>query len=457
MANGSNDWTVVPDAPPRTSDAASPGGGGGERQGGAAAPPRRVIEVDEPIVVVGRAPAVEFVNDGDGNHQGDQSGSVASFARIGLWDEAFDASGNVLNAEAEADNFIGADSRRFYIHVTDSTASGSVRVRFKTVYPNGRDQDSPPNNTITCTETAAGSGHFISRALMLVTDLKDKFQRTHSGLSGAASRVRMRGDTDFRIRRANVFSSVVAEYQPSRVPFRSSIPVFERSPESRRKVPLQIVILRRTAGGSPVVSASHVWDRDLPMIRAVYARVGVWGYTVVAPGTAAADTVTNGSDSLALMDPPAGVDPADLDGAGEITICNTLAQQADTIRLIYAAVLRSGNRGESFNDASVTAAGGPWGPTAGAAFMNVSIRSRGPYSAVHETIHVLWDKPASANGGHYIQLASPGRRFEPQNLMRNGTSEAKSVSATKRIWVEADADGAAQFSTIRASHYTRNW
>jgi outer membrane protein OmpA-like peptidoglycan-associated protein len=42
-----------------------------------------------------------------------------AFTRMGLWDNAFRADGTVFNDAAEADNFVGADSRRFFIRAQD--------------------------------------------------------------------------------------------------------------------------------------------------------------------------------------------------------------------------------------------------------------------------------------------------------------------------------------------------
>ncbi|HVG38477.1 MAG TPA: peptidoglycan-binding protein, partial [Pyrinomonadaceae bacterium] len=71
---------------------------------------------------------LEFVFDTNNDLLAGAADAVTTFARMGLWDRAFDAAGAVLNNEAEADNFIGADSRRFYLRVRDTTANGSVQV-----------------------------------------------------------------------------------------------------------------------------------------------------------------------------------------------------------------------------------------------------------------------------------------------------------------------------------------
>src|SRR5262249_42686252 len=51
----------------------------------------------------------------------DAASAVAAFMPIGLWDNAFDAAGNVANAAAEATNFAGADTRRFFLRLRDAS------------------------------------------------------------------------------------------------------------------------------------------------------------------------------------------------------------------------------------------------------------------------------------------------------------------------------------------------
>src|SRR5262249_29997252 len=58
---------------------------------------------------------------------------AATFVRMGLWDNAFRPPGNpaglLFNNLAEADNFCGADTRRFHIRVRDVSARGTSSIQ----------------------------------------------------------------------------------------------------------------------------------------------------------------------------------------------------------------------------------------------------------------------------------------------------------------------------------------
>ncbi|MDQ3684464.1 MAG: peptidoglycan-binding protein, partial [Acidobacteriota bacterium] len=193
---------------------------------------------------------LEFVLDTDNNLLANASDAVTTFARMGLWDRAFDAAGAVLNNEAEADNFVGADSRRFYLRVRDTAVSGSVQVNWRTLDAAGNNLDAPATQSITLLETGAGAGVFTSKALMLVTDTNDQNQATHSGLPAGNpdAGVRNRGQSNHRIRRGSMFGSVEAEYTPAgRAAASARITVFQRSADERRRVPIQIFVLRVAA------------------------------------------------------------------------------------------------------------------------------------------------------------------------------------------------------------------
>jgi peptidoglycan hydrolase-like protein with peptidoglycan-binding domain len=178
--------------------------------------PRRVPPPEPPPVV---AATIEIVLDHDNDTVVDQRSPVATFTRFGLWNQAYDAAGNIRNGQAEADNFVGGDRRRFYFRVRDPAATTShVTATWRTLRGDARtNADAPASQDLTLVETAAGSRIYVSRAVMLVTDDTDANQPTHSGLAPPLSDagVRNRGQSNHRLRRASIDGFVRAEYRPA--------------------------------------------------------------------------------------------------------------------------------------------------------------------------------------------------------------------------------------------------
>lgn len=208
-----------------------------------------------PVIVPPRprpaaAATVEFVLDDDDDHRVDGASPVATALMFGLWDSAYTgATRTVRNDAAEASNFVGSDRRRFYVRVTDRGATGStVTARWRTLTAAGADDDAPASQNVTLTETVAGSKIFVSRALMLVTDDTDAGQPTHSGLAaGPDVGVRNRGQSNHRLRRADLNGSVRVDYTAAAGgTVSSTLPVFRRNPESRRRIALRVVRLGLT-------------------------------------------------------------------------------------------------------------------------------------------------------------------------------------------------------------------
>jgi outer membrane protein OmpA-like peptidoglycan-associated protein len=261
------------------------------------------------------------------------SGAVVNFARIGLWDNAFDAAGVVANAAAEANNFAGADTRRFFLRLRDASRSGtgSADVEWRTVQENDDDFFTPTDRRVTLVETAAGSGLFDSRGLLLVTDEDDQNQGTHSGLPAGlpdSGVVRARNQSNHRLRRADVRSRIVSTYPQPGVPdvrVSHTSAVFQRTPaDERRVLPLQVFVLRVAPGGGgvvPTTPGSQIFSRDLRVVGETYARLGIEVRTVVAPGTPAANVAheqrpvqdetvrLTGPGTFVLLHPPVVNDP----------------------------------------------------------------------------------------------------------------------------------------------------
>ena len=190
---------------------------------------------------------IEIVTDDDDDHVVDERAPVTTFVRFGLWNNAYDAAGNIKNARAEADNFVGADRRRFYFRVNDPTVTGSaVTVSWKTLRADRRtDDDAPASQAITLLRTKPGSKVFVSKAIMLVTDDTDANQQTHSGFAPPQhdAGLRKRGQSNHRLRRAGIEGFVQAEYRPSLgTPVTVVLPVFQRTPkDERRRVSVRVI------------------------------------------------------------------------------------------------------------------------------------------------------------------------------------------------------------------------
>ena len=194
------------------------------------------------------------VSDPNNTYQVDNTNPILTYVRFGLWDNAFDSStpANVLNGNAESANFVGSDSRRFYIRVYDPSANHSattadtVTVDWYTQTSSGADDDHPATDTITLTETGPNTGLFVSKALMLVTDEVDNAQVTNTGLTGGGNAAE--GAADHRLRRAALGDTMCYAYTPaatgsSKQTF--SLPIFgpTGSPDAVKNMTVQIVNL----------------------------------------------------------------------------------------------------------------------------------------------------------------------------------------------------------------------
>lgn len=196
--------------------------------------------------VPARTATLAFVLDTAGNHRADAASPVATALMFGLWDQAYDAAGDVRNGRAETANFVGLDARRFYLRVADPTATTSeVTVDWRTLNAARANDDAPASQAVTLTETSAGSRVFVSRALLLVVDDTDADQATDSGLPAghAQAGIRRRGQRDHRLRRAALDGFVRADYTPGGGGAAVALerPVFARTPDARRRVRVGVI------------------------------------------------------------------------------------------------------------------------------------------------------------------------------------------------------------------------
>jgi outer membrane protein OmpA-like peptidoglycan-associated protein len=205
----------------------------------------RRVTVCRPAPRPAKSAEIAFVIDDDNDHLVDQASPVATFVGMGLWNAAYDAAGNVRNAQGEINNFVGSDRHRFYIRVRDpAAATPTVQASWRTLLSSLRDDDAPASQTITLTATAPGSKVFVSKAQMLVTDDTDANQPTHSGLAAPHpdANVRTRGQSNHRLRRGQIDGFVRATYRPaSGSPVEQTLPIFRRRPDFRRRVKVRVI------------------------------------------------------------------------------------------------------------------------------------------------------------------------------------------------------------------------
>lgn len=423
---------------------------------------------------------------------------AATAVRIGLWDRAFDnATGAVRNNVAEAANFVGADTRRFYFRLRDPSASGEVQINWRTAFGDGTTDHAPPSQALTLTETGAGTGVFLSRAVMVVTDDDDRRQPTNSGLPAGHAEAGNRNpdQSNHRLRRVTVDnahpldSQVVAEYHPptSSAPAASvTLPVFPRAPEERRRIRIHLVNVRRSVGGAGILTAAR---RDLVIrtFQSIYARCGIFAevdeIVLNPPATATGWPVRYPTDPIAV-DP--AVEGFTMPGAHLVPS----ASQTDLINAVRALA------GFNANDiyvicvarvysAPVPAPPGPglvsgggeafpdsWLPANSIArsFSFVGVLSGiTEFADVHEATHITTNL-FNVAGGHFdLGLPAPAGgpgNIDGKNLMhRHFLANTLGVRNPKRLWNVQFTNTnyapalvlPAQIDAIRSVRFVRNY
>jgi outer membrane protein OmpA-like peptidoglycan-associated protein len=183
-----------------------------------------------------------------------------TFTRFGLWDQAYDAAGEIRHAVAEADNFVGRDKRRFHFRVRDpSRADPTLAVDWKTLNAARADDDAPASKLLTLPQAAPGV--YISRAVMLVTNDTDLNVPTDSGLVGIAGETgaRSRGGSNYRLRRAAMDGFIRCEYTPAPgATLALELPVFSRTPDERRRLGVRVVRYTSAVAGYQAETAADI-------------------------------------------------------------------------------------------------------------------------------------------------------------------------------------------------------
>jgi hypothetical protein len=435
------------------------------------------------------APTIEFVKPRNASTFAiDDTDPVATELQLGLFDNFFEfvsaTNGRFLDSVSESDNWVGGDSRRFYLRVVDAGAKGrkflEADVEWWTSFANNNNRDhaaheveDDPPSKLSLFEVAGKPGVFVSRGLTIVCDDEDRGLKTNSGIAAGhplfAKHGGVRGDnqSNYRIRRGGMHSFAAAAYTPkgAGASFKSSpVPVFSRG--SQRLMPLQVYIVRASRGGAPSVDPTAVFTFDLPAATETYARIGIWLWTFVSASDAAKPgvSVVRASSGLpytvAVVDPPPGVKVDSVGGDEEFQLAKALPGEQNVLRLFFVPSLASGDAGESYFPNARPVLLGSTTPIKaapeliGASFISATA-GRGVYTSAHELGHVLTDKPLDQNDGHYTeQLATQPRAPGSLNLMSPvAAMVGRSVIQEKRLWMVLDpglktATGAPQFQIM---------
>jgi hypothetical protein len=419
---------------------------------------------------------------------------VAAQTEIGLWDNAAELTPTPTdprrftsrNDVIEQNNFVGGDSRRFYIRVTDPSAKGRQfledNVEWWTSFENddkrAKTEDDPPSK-LSLFEAGKGTGVFVSKGLMIVNDQVDRRAVMNSGVPPGHPLFAKHGgnrndqQSNYRIRRAGMFSFVVASYlaKSAKTPVKSAVtPVFLKK---NRFLPVQVYIVRKSPKGPPSISPQNVFEPDLRVVTQTYERIGLWTYTDVSeddqknPNIEKVTASTGIPYRVCVIDPPAGVNTAKVGEDTLFQIAKAFPGSPNTLRLFYIEQFFTTKGpgalfGVSFGPTYVPPAGSVFGPIApapqkvGASFIAGNFRD--PYTAAHELGHILTDK--TTNGGHYSEPAPVGGFVAEENLMfEHSRGATEDLDQTKRLWdvFEPDFSGIPLTQRLRilGSRFTR--
>ncbi|MBN2193517.1 MAG: hypothetical protein JW751_11940 [Polyangiaceae bacterium] len=399
---------------------------------------------------------------------------------------AFDLGDPILNEAAEDRNFVGSDSRRFRVHLSDpspvdpgSLPDGRRFVMARWTTRDGSGQildDNRGASEITLVEGEPGT--FRSMSLMLVTSEQDRDLETHCGIEGRYSyghERRSHGSSDHRLRLASVFGSTVLSYPASAANPTQTLTAQPFLPQERRRLAVSLFVGSRTGLDRPAATPSEVFEVSLARAIRIYAALGIDVQTAEHPAAEAARgqrrprvcRVQGGHprrDFYYVIDAPAWlgrrVDLSTLSSAAFTAFCQGFPDVGAGVRVLYVDGFPDGKFGMACPPCDFVGC-----VEAGACACQAE---RYPARALmaHEVGHILTDKSSRygriadqtngfpQSGGHYSRPAHPpdNRHIHFYNLM--GGSRYRLYDVDVR---EAPPDAAArifnQYRDIRASPY----
>jgi hypothetical protein len=310
------------------------------------------------------------------------------FVRFGLWDQAYDAAGDVKNDPAEADNFVGADTRNFYFRVRDDNAvgAGSITINWRTLLAGGGNDDAPASQQLTLGELNTAPGVFVSNGVMLVTDDTDNAFPTDSGLLDPAADLVAVGMPDHRTRRGRIDGSVRGEYTDGGGVLCSvQKPIFRRAPDERRRVAVRVVSYTSGAAGYANARAADIAAHFVNANRR---------WNAIGIQIDAGDTVERAIPAAALDAAdqyPGGIDSAE----EQAVLADLIPITPDNTVTVVMVTLGGGNNAYTTLNrrAAIPVAGGPALNLGDRFFVFVNTRlDLENYTVSHEMHHVLFNR-----------------------------------------------------------------
>ncbi len=289
---------------------------------------------------------------------------------------------------------IDKDSDLFYVRMRGAAHFGAVSIEVTTT----DNPDASYNDAGAEVDMQVDGNDLISKSMLLVSDDVDDDYEVDSIADNSKNdrtfKVQLGGN--FQIKSIKLWGN---EYQENlKVP----VPV-------QKTVNIGVVILRLTAGGTPVISQADV-ERDLKIAQERYAQVGIkltW--------------------SISFADPPSGVDLSDglnefsdpsAPSAEETALLSSLGTTTTSdLQIFYVNSLSNGSFGESFVEG--------FAPSALAANVIMSVARR-LFTLPHELGHVL--KSDVSHASNTYQLMRGG-----------GTSATNTLGSSKRITTSEEA------------------
>jgi hypothetical protein len=418
---------------------------------------------------------------------------------IGLFDNAFERQFNpgppshdrvdpILDEAGEARNFVGSDSRRFYVRLRDASPADAGTLpdgrRFVVARWYTRDERAEVLDAnrgaseITLVETRAGE--FQSMALMLVSSESDRDLCPHCGILGRYSRgseYRGHGDTDHRLRLATLSGDMVFAY-----PSKSAVPVqtvvaHPFLPAERRRLPLCLFVGSTSGADRPVAQPDEVFDASLGRAARIYASIGIGVETAEHP--VAEELIRKGDrrvrklrggpaqrDFFYVVDGPAlfgrRTDLGEFSTRDFHAFCRAFPDAGRVVRVLYVAAFDDGKFGMACPETDFANR-----VEAGACACQ---RERYPDRAImaHEVGHLLTDKSSRYGtiadqtngfpqfGGHFSRPAHPpdNRFVHFYNLMGGSRYRLWDVDVTDAP-PGAEPKTFNQYRDVRASRYVR--
>jgi hypothetical protein len=392
---------------------------------------------------------------------------------------AYDEADPILNEAAEARNFVGSDSRRFYVRLRADhpVAPGTlpdgrrfVMARWSTRDAAGQVlDDNRGASEITLVEIAPGE--FESAALMLVSWEEDRELEPHCGIDGrypSGGELRGPGCSDHRVRLGSLHGDLVISY-----PAEPDLVAHAFMPAERRRLPLCLFV--PSASAEPVTTSEEVFGTSLHRAARIYASIGIGVETTAHPvaeallsaGDRRIRKVSGGPrDFFYLIDGPAlfgrradlGRLSADTFGA----FCRQFPNRERTVRVLYVAGFDDGKFGMAYPESDFARRA-----EAGACACQAERYAERAIMA-HEVGHILTDKSSQYGtiadqtngfrqmGGHFSRPADPpdNRFIHFYNLMGGSRCRLYDVDVVETP-PGAPARVFNQYHDIRTSPYVK--